>query len=46
MATAKDEMAAANQFDHVIYNHEGKIDQALAEIVAIIFSSLGLKPQV
>ena len=44
MTTAKEEMSAADHFDHIIYNHEGKIDQAISEVAAIITDKLGLKP--
>jgi len=44
MTTAKEEMAAANHFDHIVFNHEGKIDQALTEIATIIADTLQLQP--
>ena len=44
MATAKEEMAAIDHFDHVVYNHEGKVDQATAEVIAIIENTLNLQP--
>lgn len=44
MATAKQEMASIDHFDHVVYNHEGKVDQATCEVAAIITTTLHLKP--
>lgn len=44
MATAKEEMAAADHFDHIVFNHEGKIDQAITEIATIISDTLNLEP--
>lgn len=44
MTTAKEEMSVANHFKHIIYNHEGKIDQAITEVAAIITDTLHLQP--
>lgn len=44
LETAQREMAVISHFDHVVYNHEGKIDQAVSEVAAIICDKLGLKP--
>ncbi|MEK7184381.1 MAG: guanylate kinase [Patescibacteria group bacterium] len=40
MATAKAEMAAINQFDHVVFNHEGSVDQAVSDVAAILTATL------
>lgn len=36
MRNAEIEMAAAPEYDHVVTNHDGKIDETVAEIAAII----------
>lgn len=43
MATAKEEMLAITHFDHVVHNHEGKIDQAVSEVAKIIKEYLKLQ---
>ncbi len=36
MRNAEIEMAAAPEYDHVVVNHDGKIDETVAEIAAIV----------
>lgn len=36
LETARHEMADMNHYQHVVYNHEGKIDQAVQEVARII----------
>jgi guanylate kinase len=44
LTTAQEEMAATKHFDHIVHNHEGLFDQAVAEVATIITDSLDLKP--
>ena len=36
LQTAADEMKEAEEFDHVVYNPEGQLDQAVGEIVRVV----------
>jgi guanylate kinase len=44
MESAHKEMSVINEFDYVVYNHEGKIDEATNEVVRIITETLDLQP--
>ncbi|MBI4032374.1 hypothetical protein HY374_01580 [Candidatus Berkelbacteria bacterium] len=43
LATAREEMAALDQFTHVVVNQEGKLDDAVEEVAQIIERELGLQ---
>ena len=43
LATAKEEMVAADQFDHVVVNREGKLNETVEAVAKILEDSLGLK---
>lgn len=43
LTTARAEMATLDQYEHVVINREGKLDEAVAEVAQIIARQLGLQ---
>lgn len=43
LTTAEEEMKAVSEYEHVVVNHEGKFEEALNQVVAVIERELNIK---